>query len=54
MVNNLEERLFTVDNVEKEVGSVCNEKNVCSDTATEFIVVLSKMISEYYASEEED
>lgn len=43
-----------MDSVEKEVGSVCNEKNVCSDKTTEFIVVLSKMISEYYASEEED
>ena len=52
VVNNLEERLFTMDS--KEVGSVCNEKNVYSDMATEFIVVLSKMISEYYASEEED
>lgn len=43
-----------MDSVEKEVGSVYNEKNTCSDEATEFIVVLSKMISEYYASEEED
>lgn len=43
-----------MDSVEKEVGSVYNEKNTCSNEATEFIVVLSKMISEYYASEEED
>lgn len=43
-----------MNSVEKEVGSVYNEKNTCSDEATEFVVVLAKMISEYYANEKEN
>ena len=46
-----------MNGVEKEVGSVCikrEEKNICSDGATEFVKVLSKMISEYYVNQEEE
>lgn len=46
-----------MNSVEKEVGSVCIEakkKNICSYEATEFVNVLSKMISGYYANKEEE
>lgn len=46
-----------MDSVEKEAGSVCieiKEKNVRSNEMTEFVKALSKMISGYYASKEEE
>lgn len=46
-----------MDSVEREAGSVCIEtkkENVCSDEVTEFVNVLSKMISGYYANKEEE
>lgn len=46
-----------MNSVEKEVGSVCikiGEGNVCSTEVTEFVKVLSKMISGYYANKEEE
>ena len=45
-----------MDSVGKEVGSVCikkEEKNIRSSEATEFVKVLSKIISEYYVNKEE-
>lgn len=46
-----------MDSVEREAGSVCieiKEKNICSNEVTEFVKVLSKMISGYYANKEEE
>lgn len=46
-----------MNSVEKEVGSVCDkreQKNVRSIETTEFVKVLSKMISEYYLNKEEE
>lgn len=46
-----------MNGVEKKVGSVCDkieEKNICSIETTEFVKVLSKMISEYYLNKEEE
>lgn len=46
-----------MDSVEKKVSSVCSKaekENVCSVEMTEFVKVLSKMISEYYVNKEEE
>ena len=46
-----------MNDVVKEVGSVGikrEEKNICSNEKTEFVKVLSKIISEYYVNKEEE
>lgn len=46
-----------MDSVEKKVSSVCSKtekENICSIEATEFVKVLSKMISGYYVNKEEE